>query len=124
MKLFWCAWATLLFIFPVRSLAAKASKPSQNPSAPVCINCHRDETLRYLSTAMGKSFVAPQAYPDKVIKHAPSGSVLNVRTENGTMFHRLRENGFIVDYPIRYQVGGGMQGSTFLVQVKDYLFES
>lgn len=124
MKLFWWAWAAGLVLSSVLDLAAAGTKPSQNPSAPVCINCHRTETLRYLSTAMGKSFVAPQAYPDKVIKHAPSGSVLNVRTENGTMYHRLQENGFIVDYPIRYQVGGGMQGSTFLVQVKDYLFES
>ena len=132
MKLFWCVCTTLLLVLPARSFAAAGSKPpakagskaAENPAAPVCIHCHRSETLRYLSTAMGKSFVRPQSYPNAVIKHQPSGSVVSVRTENGTMFHRLQENGFIVDYPIRYQVGGGMQGSTFLVQVRDYLFES
>jgi hypothetical protein len=73
---------------------------------------------------MGKSFVLPQAYPNAVVRHPRSGSVLRVTTHNGTMFHRLEKNGFTVNYPIRYQVGGGMLGSAFLVQVGAYLFES
>lgn len=72
---------------------------------------------------MGKSFVPPQAYPSAVVKHQGSGSVLRVTMRHGTMFHRLEENGFSAEYPIRYQVGGGM-GSTFLIQVGNYLFES
>jgi predicted CXXCH cytochrome family protein len=73
---------------------------------------------------MGKSFVPPQAYPNAVVKHPPSGSVITVTTENGTMFHRLQEGGLTVNYQIPYQVGGGMEGSSFLIQVNNYLFES
>ncbi len=73
---------------------------------------------------MGKSFGPPQHYPDAVVKHDRSGSTIGVTTENGTMFHTLQEHGFTAQYAVPYQVGGGMQGATFLVRVQDYLFES
>jgi Cytochrome c554 and c-prime len=72
---------------------------------------------------MGSTLV-PQKYPDAVIKHERSGSVITVTMRDGTMYHKLTENGSAAEYPIRYQVGGGMDGKTFLVQMGDYLFES
>jgi predicted CXXCH cytochrome family protein len=98
-------------------------KPPDNPNAPVCIKCHRNETLRYLATPMGSTLV-PQKYPDAVVKHERSGSVVSVTMRDGVMYHKLTENGQTVEYPIRYQVGGGMEGKTFLIQLGDYLFES
>lgn len=120
----WFRWAGAAIVLVLVTNSAPAqTKPPQAISAPVCINCHRAATLRYLSTAMGKSFVPPQAYPSAVVKHERSGSVLRVTMRHGTMFHRLEEDGFSAEYPIRYQVGGGM-GSTFLIQLGNYLFES
>lgn len=104
------------------SLLAK-SNPPEDPNSPPCIKCHRTETLRYFATPMGSTLV-PQKYPDAVIKHERSGSVITVTMRDGTMFHKLTENGSTAEYPIRYQVGGGMDGKTFLVQMGDYLFES
>jgi len=99
------------------------SPPSDDPTAPLCIKCHRTETVRYLSTPMGSTLI-PQKYPDAVVKHEKSGSVISVTTRNGTMFHRLTAHGLTAEYPIRYQIGGGMEGKTFLIQTGDYLFES
>lgn len=110
-----------ILLLLVTNLGAQ-TKPS---AAPVCINCHRTETLRYLATAMGKSFVQPQHYPDAVVKHERSGSVLTVTTtKDGTMYHQVDEHGFTAKYAIPYQVGGGMQGATFLIKIDDYLLES
>ena len=88
------------------------------------MKCHRTETERYLATAMGKSFIPPEKYPGTTLHHQESGSTLTIKFENGKMIHELAEDGFVASYPARYQVGGGMLGSTFLVQVKNYLFES
>jgi predicted CXXCH cytochrome family protein len=40
------------------------------------------------------------------------------------MYHRLVEDGFAAQFPVKYQIGGGMLGGTFLVQVRNHLFES
>ena len=73
---------------------------------------------------MGKSFGPPEPTPNATVKHERSGSTLTVTTENGTMFHTLEEHGLTAKYAVPYQVGGGMQGATFLVRLGDYLFES
>ena len=111
-----------MFLLFRNSLVAQ-SPPPDDPTAPVCIKCHRTETVRYLSTPMGSTLI-PQKYPDAVVKHERSGSAISVTVRNGSMFHKLTKNGVTAEYPIRYQVGGGMEGRTFLVQLGDYLFES
>ena len=119
--MFW--WACyLLVVLSITNFASADVK--SDSSATVCLKCHRLATERYVATAMGRSLIKPQAYPNAVIKHPRSGSVIKVTSQNGTMFHRLEENGLVTTYPIPYQVGGGMEGSTFLVRLKDYLFES
>lgn len=73
---------------------------------------------------MGKSLVAPDPYPGKTVTHERSGSVITIETKAGTMVHHLVEAGATAEFPVKYQLGGGMMGSTFAVQVHDYLFES
>jgi len=73
---------------------------------------------------MGKSFVAPEKYPEAVVKQQSSGSSISVSFRDDTMFHKLTEHGLVAEYPIRYQVGGGMEGSSFFIQLRNYLFES
>lgn len=103
-------------------LAEDRSSPATENT--VCARCHLTETQRYLSTAMGKSFTPPDKYPEALVKQQSSGSVIGVSFQNGTMVHKLTEHGFVVEYPIRYQVGGGMEGSSFFIQLHNYLFES
>jgi hypothetical protein len=107
-QLFW--WACSAFLL-LCNFSVAQDKPPQNSEAPACIKCHRTETLRYLSTAMGKSFRRPDAYPNAVVKHQRSGSTLSVQTQNGTMIHRLQEDGFTAEYPIPYEVGEGCRAA-------------
>ena len=40
------------------------------------------------------------------------------------MFHVLSERGLTAEYPVAYQIGSGIKGRTYAVQVGDYLLES
>jgi len=73
---------------------------------------------------MGKSLVSPDPYPNSTIHHDRSGTAITIDTKNGIMVHRLEEQGVRTEFPVKYQVGGRMMGSTFLVDLHDYLFES
>jgi len=73
---------------------------------------------------MGRSLVSPDPYPDKSITHEHSGSIIAIETKGGKMVHRVEENGTVAELPVKYQIGGRMMGSTFAVEVHDYLFES
>src|SRR5437773_3404728 len=111
-----------VFIFLLfHNLLFAQSPPPDDHTAPACIKCHRTETDRYLSTPMGSTLI-PQKYPDAVVTHDRSGSVISVTVRDGTMFHKLTRNGVTAEYPIQYQIGGGMEGRTFLVELRGYLF--
>jgi predicted CXXCH cytochrome family protein len=93
-------------------------------AVPDCASCHRKEAARFLATPMGTSLVAPKNLPSAKITHEQSHSVLTIEYQHGRMVHGISENGLTAAYPAKYQVGGGLMGSSFLVQVGDYLFES
>jgi predicted CXXCH cytochrome family protein len=122
MKVFYRICSVCIFLL-FRNLLLAQSPPPDDRTAPACIKCHRTETVRYLSTPMGSTLI-PQKYPDAVVKHERSGSVITVTVRDGTMFHKITRNGVTAEYPIQYQVGGGMEGRTFLVELRGYLFES
>jgi len=73
---------------------------------------------------MGKSIGPPEAIDPGRVTHTVSGSVLSSETRNGRMFHVLSERGLTAEYAVAYQIGSGIKGRTFAVQVGDYLFES
>jgi predicted CXXCH cytochrome family protein len=93
-------------------------------AAPVCAKCHQTEATSFLATPMGKSLIAPASLPTGRITHERSHSVITTEERNGKMIHMLSENGLTAEYPLRYQIGGGLMGSSFLVEMGSYLFES
>src|ERR1700728_3108132 len=98
--------------------------PRAEGAAQDCAGCHAKESARFLTTPMGESLVPPQRLPSAKITHEMSHSELTIKYPAGGMVHTLSENGFTAERRVRYQVGGGLMGSSFLVQVGDYLFES
>jgi len=93
-------------------------------ASPVCVNCHPKQTARFLASPMGRSVSAPEAIPNGRVTHAASGSVLASEMRDGHMFHTLAERGLTAEYPVAYQIGSGIKGRTYAVQVGDYLLES
>ncbi len=89
-----------------------------------CATCHAKETARYLATAMGKSLIAPAPLPSGRVTDARSGSVITIEQRDGRMIHALSEGGLTAEYPVTYQIGGGLMGRSYMVQTGDYLFES
>src|ERR1700679_3000663 len=92
-------------------------------AAPDCATCHPKQSARFLASAMGKSLIPTENLSSAQITHERSHSVISIEYRNRRMVHRLSESGLTAEYPIRYQVGGGLIGSSFLVQIGDYLFE-
>ena len=93
-------------------------------AAPVCATCHPKETARYLKSAMGTSLTPPAPLPAGRITHSGPDAILTTEQRNGRMVHGITEQGLTAEYPIRYQIGGGLMGRTYMVQRGDYLFES
>ncbi len=94
------------------------------PAAPVCAGCHPRETSRFLASPMGNSIAIPEALPPGRVVHQPSGSTITIEQQNGRMAHHLTERGVTAEYPIAYQIGRGVKGRTYIVQVGGYLLES
>ncbi len=92
-------------------------------SAP-CAGCHPKESSRYAMTAMGQSLIAPAARPDGHAAQEQSQATISSEERGGRMVHSVSEQGFSASYPVKYQMGGRMMGSTYMVQVGNTLFES
>jgi hypothetical protein len=93
-------------------------------ATPACASCHQKQSAHFLATPMGKSLIPPETKSSGKITHERSHSVITIDYANRSMVHNLLEGGLTADYTVRYQVGGGLMGSSFLVQIGDYLFES
>ncbi len=93
-------------------------------ASPDCASCHAKENARFLATPMGKSLIPPETKSPGRITHEHSHSVITIEYPNRHMVHSLSESGLTAEYPVRYQVGGELMGSSYLVQIGDYLFES
>ena len=91
---------------------------------PDCAPCHQKESALFAATAMGKSLVPPESLLSGKINHENSRSAVTIGYRNGRMLHAISESGLTAEYPIQYQVGGKLMGSSFLIQIGDYLFES
>lgn len=73
---------------------------------------------------MGTSLAKPDLLPPGKIEHAASGSTIAIEQTAKGMVHTLSERGLTATYKIRYQLGGGLMGRTYLVRNGDYLLES
>jgi predicted CXXCH cytochrome family protein len=90
----------------------------------MCVSCHPKETARFLASPMGKSVGPPETLSSGRVTHQTSGSVMSVEYRAGRMFHALSERGLTAEYHVAYQIGSGIKGRTYAVQVGDYLLES
>jgi Flp pilus assembly protein TadD len=115
--------ARYLFIFVCTALLAGFGHTAF-AATQSCASCHRQESARFLATAMGKSLIPPEHLSPARITHDRSRSVITVERRNGKMIHSISEQGLTAEYPVRYQMGGGLMGASYLVQLGDYLFES
>ena len=95
-----------------------------DPSLPDCATCHPKEAARFGKSPMGNSLGAPASMQGGQVVHRRSGSVVTIKESDGTMTHTLFAQGSTVEYPIRYQIGAGLMGRTYVIQLGDYLFES
>jgi predicted CXXCH cytochrome family protein len=73
---------------------------------------------------MGKSIAQPETIPSGRVTHQASGSVMSVEYRAGRMFHVLSERGLLAEYAVAYQIGSGVKGRTYAVEVGGYLLES
>lgn len=73
---------------------------------------------------MGKSLAVPDPVPVGRVRHEESGSEISIEIRDGRMVHRLSERGLTADYAIAYQIGSGVKGLTYLIDIQNYLLES
>src|SRR5207245_2659013 len=87
-------------------------------------NCHPKATATYLKSPMGNSIAPPSPLAGGRITRQPSGTEISIADRDGHMIHSLSVNGLTAEYPIAYQIGAGKVGYSYLVRIRDYLFES
>ena len=74
---------------------------------------------------MGQSIGPPaRSTPPGKVNHPQSGSLLAAEWRNGQMIHHLSEDGMHASYPIRYQIGAGKVGHSYLSVQAGFLLES
>ncbi len=73
---------------------------------------------------MAHSLEPPKLRPDSSTIHGPSGSILELLDRGGVMYHRISERGLVAEYPVKYQLGSGKAGHSYLIAVGDYLIQS
>jgi predicted CXXCH cytochrome family protein len=108
------------------SLTVTALAASLLSAAPgdLCVHCHPKATAAYLKSPMGNSIAPPTALPGGHVTRQSSGIEISIAQRDGHMIHSLSVNGLTAEYPIAYQIGAGKVGYTYLVRIRDYLFES
>ena len=105
-------------------IAATVGCFAATPQAADCASCHKKQSAHFLATPMGKSLIPPETKSPGKITHERSHSIITIEYPNQRMVHRISESGLTAEYTVQYQVGGGLMGASFLVQIGDYLFES
>lgn len=124
---------------PGAALAALPSSPYRNTDLSIayvgsarCIECHPNEHASYLHTAHSRSMVAlDQHRPAEArFDHPPSGRRYRVYDKGGELRHqesllpRTGEEIELSDYAIRYVVGSGRFGHSYLAEDDGFLIQS
>ncbi len=123
-----------------RPLTALSNSPYLNTGAEAryvgsatCQACHPDTHASFRNSGMGQSMALVDAieFPtDADFAHPISRRRYQVREEEGKLWHRewLLQNGqedvLLAEFPLKYVVGSGRHGQTFLVETNDFLVES
>jgi len=89
-----------------------------------CLPCHRQEVESFPASAMARSISQPAILP-RFSFHPPGSTVeIQIGYKNGRMIHRESLNGSTTEYPIRFAVGSGKVGQSFLANVGGHLLQS
>lgn len=113
------------------SVLARAQTPQPTPvrvADAVCEQCHRDIFQRYLSTPMAHaSGIAEENLNPGKFTHTASGVEYTISNAGGRAdlaFKSKSEASTSGHYPLRYFLGSGHLGITYLYEINQYLFES
>ncbi len=111
-------FVSLAFVcaFSVRSAAAQTAHP--------CLPCHPQQVESFARSAMAQTLSSPRLLP-KASLHPPGSQVdIQIDYKNGQMVHRESLNGVTSQYLIRYAVGSGLVGQSFLAEIGTHLVQS
>ncbi len=91
--------------------------------AHVCQTCHPKEVAAYLHSGMGRSLRRPGSEPAGSFATA-SGTRFTIRPTAKGVVQRMERFGGAAEYPVAYVIGSGNHAASYLVQVRDHLFQS
>ena len=105
-------------------IAAPALFAAPGDRVPDCASCHPKEAAAYRKSPMGNSIAPPTPLAGGRITRNSAGIEISIAEREGHMIHALSVSGLNSEFPVEYQVGAGKVGYTYLVRIRDYLFES
>lgn len=125
---FSCVLAGSLLWIAVRPVQAGGSEETRDPDA-VCASCHRAIYERYERTPMANaSGAAAAGFIPADFEHAASGIHYRITEESGHVWLSYERNDFarLLDgrQELRYFVGSGRRGRTYLFEQEGYWFEA
>jgi len=91
--------------------------------ANVCQTCHPKEVAAYQHTGMGRSLRRPGSEPEGSFRTA-SGTTFTIRSSATGVFQRMERFGGSAEYPVAFLLGSGNHAVSYLIQVRDHLFQS
>lgn len=83
-----------------------------------CLPCHARQVRSYAETGMGRSISKPSTEKEEKFGQ------YKVSRESGKLVHSLTRDGRTTSYPVAWAVGSGNQGKSYLIAIKDALFQS
>jgi nitrate reductase cytochrome c-type subunit len=83
-----------------------------------CLPCHAQHVKSYAQTGMGRSVSRPSQEAEQQVRQ------FRVRWQDGKLIHSVASGGHQAAYPVTWAVGSGNQGKSYLVAIKDALFQS
>jgi hypothetical protein len=91
--------------------------------AHVCETCHPKEVAAYLHTEMGRSLRRPRSEPEGSFR-TPAGTSFMIRSSARGVLQRMERFGGLAEYQVAYVLGSGNHAVSYLIQVRDHLFQS
>jgi Flp pilus assembly protein TadD len=103
-----------------------------------CFDCHKNRSHTYHAQRMGRSFASVKEMPPledfdpKATTVEAPGLLLSVRKQDGRLFHKVTYRdpegkpipGLEIEAEVRYALGSGAQGRSYIVERDGYLFHS
>jgi tetratricopeptide (TPR) repeat protein len=109
------------------------SKDAQYVGSASCLTCHKNRTESFRSTGMGQSMASvdpAREPPDAVCDHPVSKRRYQVTRKEGMLWHRELllnnddEEVVLSEYPLKYAIGSGRHGRTYVAEAEGFLVES